>query len=99
MNILTIISTLSLVSAFHITAKVDQSEASPEGIKMIRMIKSDEITHHCLRLLKSLIATENPSDISSSTMVLAKKCSKIQAVRATILKLISKQRNKYSLWW
>ena len=99
MNIFTIISTLSFISAFHITAKVGQSEASTEGIKMIRMIKSDEITHHCFRLLKSLIAIKSRSDISSPTMVLANKCSKIQAVRATIQKLISKQRNKYSLWW
>ena len=99
MNIFIIISVLSLVGAFHIIAKVDQSEASTEGIKMIRMIKSDEITHHCFRLLKSLVAIKSRSDISSPTMVLANKCSKIQAVQATIQKLISKQRNKYSLWW
>ena len=100
MNILTIITAFSFVGAFHITAKVGQ----PKSTKTIRMIRSDDITTHCLRLLKSLITAEtfhkeNRSEIKSKTIMLAKKCSKIQAVGATIQKLTSKHRNRYSLWW
>ena len=95
MNIFTIITTLSIVATFHITAKVDQ----PKGIKTIRMIKSNETTKHCFRLLKSLITADDRSEISTPTIMLAKKCSKIQAVRATIQKLTLKNRNRFSLWW
>ena len=98
MNIFTVMSMLSLANAFHITAKVDQSLPS-KSIKIVRVIQSDKVTNHCFRLLKSLIAAEKQSAVSSDTIVLAKKCSKIQAVRATIQKLILKNRNKYSLWW
>ena len=86
------------IGAFHIIAKVDQSLPS-KSVKIVRMIESDEVTNHCFRLLKSLIAAEKQSAVSSHTIVLAQKCSKIQAVRATIQKLILKNRNKYSLWW
>ena len=100
MNIFTVMSILSLanISAFHIIAKVDQSLPS-KGVRIVRMIESDEVINHCYQLLKSLIAAEKQSTVSSHTIVLAQKCSKIQAVRATIQKLILKNRNKYSLWW
>ena len=91
MNIFAIITVLSVGYAFHITAKVD--------VKTNRMIRPDETTMHCYRLLKSLVTVENRSEIGASTIMLAKKCSKIQAVRATIQKLTLKHRNKYSLWW
>ena len=94
MNIFTIITVLSVAEAFHITAKVDQPD-----IKTIRMIGLEETTKHCFRLLKSLITVENRSEVAAHTMMLAKKCSKIQAVRATIQKLTLKHRNRYSLWW
>ena len=94
MNIFTIITVLSVAEAFHITAKVDQPD-----IKTIRMIRLEETTAHCFRLLKSLITVENRSEVSAQTMMLAKKCSKIQAVKATIQKLTLKHRNRYSLWW
>ena len=112
MNIFSIITALSFVGAFHITAKVEQLKFGPKNgpkigprrIKTIRMIKSDNTTTHCLRLLKSLITAEsnhkaNQSEIDSKTIMLAKKCSKIQAVGATIQKLTLKHRNRYSLWW
>ena len=92
MNIFAIITVLSVVDAFHITAKVDQPD-----VKTNRMIRPNKTTTHCYRLLKSLITVENRSEIGASTIMLAKKCSKIQAVRATIQKLTLKHRNKYSL--
>lgn len=116
MNIFTIIIVLSLVNAFHITAKVHQPKigskvgrnigpkVGPRRIKTIGMIKSDKTTTHCLQLFKSLITAEsnhkaNQSEIDSKTIMLAKRCSKIQAVGATIQKLTLKHRNRYSLWW
>ena len=116
MNIFIIITTLSFVNAFLITAKVNQlkigskfgpkvgPKVGPRRIKMNRMIKSNKTTIHCLRLLKSLIKAysnhkANQSEIASKTIMLAKKCSKIQAVRATIQKITLKHRNRYSLWW
>ena len=88
MNIFTIITTLYL-------AKDDQHQR----IKAIRIIKSEETSTHCFRLLKFLITAENRPDISPQTMMFARKCSKIQAVKATIHKIIMNHQNRYSLWW
>ena len=75
MNIFTIITTLYL-------AKVDQHQS----IKTIRMIKSDETSTHCFRLLNFLIAAKNRPDISPQTMM-QENAQKFKRLRQRYIKL------------